>query len=106
MRNREQGGFDSGKGTVDELQWDTNGRPEDHHHQVEPFNQRLRPLPYFDNWSDYAYTASNYSDRATSNTAEPVTVLELGPGTYGVRVKNPTSEGTSNINFEFYVVND
>ena len=41
-----------------------------------------------DNWGDHASTATNYASRATSDTKEPVAVVDMDPGTYGVRVED------------------
>lgn len=74
--------------------------------KLNPSTNAYDPYLTVDNWGDHADTASNYSDRATSNTAEPVAVVEVAPGTYGVRVESATSGGTGNVNVEFYEVND
>ena len=59
--------------------------------------------PYLevDNWGDHAATASNNSDLATADSKEPVAVLDLEPGTYGVRVED-VAGGTGSANVEFY----
>jgi hypothetical protein len=56
-----------------------------------------------DNWGDHANTATNYADRATSDTKEPVAVVDMDPGTYGVRVED-AGGGTGSANVEFYEV--
>ena len=58
-----------------------------------------------DNWGDHASTATNYSDRATSDSKEPVAVVDMDPGTYGVRVEDAAG-GTGNANVEFYGLSD
>ena len=58
-----------------------------------------------DNWGDHASTATNYADRATSDSKEPVAVVDMDPGTYGVRVEDAAG-GTGNANVEFYGLSD
>ena len=58
-----------------------------------------------DNWGDHASTATNYADRATSDSKEPVAVVDMDPGTYGVRVEDAAG-GTGNANVEFYGLAD
>ncbi len=55
-----------------------------------------------DSFGDHADTATNYSDRATGNSLEPVAVVSLVPGTYGVRVTGSSSGAVGNANVEFY----
>lgn len=58
-----------------------------------------------DNWGDHASTVSNYADRATSDTKEPVAVIDMDSGTYGVRVEDAAG-GVGNANVEFYGLSD
>ena len=58
-----------------------------------------------DNWGDHASTATNYADRATSDSKEPVAVVDMDPGTYGVRVEDAAG-GSGNANVEFYGLSD
>ena len=55
-----------------------------------------------DNWGDHEETATNYSDEATSNTKEPVAILDLAPGTYSVRVQDVDGGSSGSANVEFY----
>ena len=59
--------------------------------------------PYLtvDNWGDHTPTASNNSDLATADSKEPVAVIDLEPGTYGVKVEDAAG-GTGSANIEFY----
>ena len=55
-----------------------------------------------DNFGDHS-SATSYSSYSTGNTKEPAVVVDLDPGTYGVRVED-AGGAQGNANVEFYEV--